>query len=459
MHPNLFPTKGHSTRLPLRRCAHGARHISRWIDSFIPAATAAALAFACLVPSAAKGAGASSPSTSSSIASEASSSASSTAALASAKARPLTHEALWDSIAPHFKPPAAFAQEKGAYATPLRFYDGRPVARPSDWPARRTEILAAWHEVMGPWPKLLAAPRVEIVKEEKRGAITQRTVRVEVAAGVFQNGFILLPPGKGPMPAVFVPFYTPETSINCQGPMTGLAKTYADTGRVIHRDFAYGLALRGFVTLAIGSPGGDAYKPLLSGARCQPLSYLAYIAANCHTVLARLPEVDPRRIGVMGHSYGGKWAMFASCLYEKYACGVWSDGGVVFDEKRGAVNYWEPWYLGLDPAVTRARGLISQKSPRTGAYKTLVEKGHDLVELHALMAPRPFLVSGGAEDGPSRWAALNHAVDVNRFLGFENRVAMTFRPAHAPTAESNEQAYRFLAYNLGPTGPKSAESR
>ena len=41
------------------------------------------------------------------------------------------------------------------------------------------------------------------------------------------------------------------------------------------------------------------------------------------------------------------------------------------------------------------------------------------------MAPRPFLVSGGSEDPPARWKALNHAVAVNKLLGHENRVAMT----------------------------------
>jgi hypothetical protein len=152
----------------------------------------------------------------------------------------------------------------------------------------------------------------------------------------------------------------------------------------------------------------------------------------------------------MGHSYGGKWALFASCLHEKFAAAVWSDGGVVFDETRSAVNYWEPWYLGLDPTVTRRRGLLTAEHGRTGAYRALRERGHDLHELHALMAPRPFLVSGGSEDPPARWEALNHAVAVNRLLGHADRVAMTNRPAHSPTAESNAQAFRFLEHFLRP---------
>lgn len=64
------------------------------------------------------------------------------------------------------------------------------------------------------------------------------------------------------------------------------------------------------------------------------------------------------------------------------------------------------------------------------------------------MAPRPLLVSGGSEDPPERWAALNHTVAVNRMLGYENRVAMTNRLTHSPTHESNEAIYTFFEHFL-----------
>jgi hypothetical protein len=140
--------------------------------------------------------------------------------------------------------------------------------------------------------------------------------------------------------------------------------------------------------------------------------------------------------------------MFGSCLHDKFACAAWSDPGIVFDEARPNVNYWEPWYLGNESGVKRKPGVPTADNPRTGPYKKLIADGRDLHELHALMAPRPFLVSGGSEDPPERWRALNHSVGVNKLLGFTNRVAMTNRPKHDPTEESNAQIYTFFEHFL-----------
>jgi len=339
---------------------------------------------------------------------------------------------------PFTQVPSEFTGQFSPGKSPLVFNDGTQVKHAADWPKRRAEILADWHAIMGAWPAVIDNPKLEVLETTQReGNITQRKVRIEIAPGQTGDGYLLLPANPDKRPAVFVPYYDPETS-------AGLSTKPL-------RDFAWQLTRRGFVTLCIGSPGGDARKPVLStAAKCQPLSYLGYISANMCQALASLPEVDASRIGIVGHSYGGKWSLFGSCLWDKYACAVWSDPGIVFDETRGSINYQEPWYLGLDPALTRKPGLVSADSPRTGAYKTLIEQGHDLHELEALMAPRPFLVSGGAEDPPKRWTALNHAIAVNHLLGVTSRVAMTNREKHDPNEESNEQIYRFFEYWLKP---------
>lgn len=342
----------------------------------------------------------------------------------------------WQVIAPLFDVPARFAGQLGPYRSPLIFDDGSPVRTAADWDRRRQQLLSDWHRVMGPWPPVLAETRLEILGESRRESYTQQRVRVEVARGQRTDGWLLVPDGRGPFPAVLVPFYEPETSI-------GLTERP-------QRDFARQLTRRGFVTLSIGTPAGDARSPDRAGVTAQPLSYYAYVAANAWTALAARPEVDATRIGVVGHSYGGKWALFAGALWDRFAAVATSDPGIVFDESRPNVNYWEPWYLGLEPGRTRTRGLITEANPRMGAYKRLVAEGHDLHELHALMAPRPFLVSGGSEDPPDRWRALNYAVAVNKLLGQAGRVAMTNRPGHDPTEESNEQIDLFLEHVLKP---------
>jgi hypothetical protein len=336
-------------------------------------------------------------------------------------------------LAAFAQPPPSWSHRFGSYPSLLRDGAGRPITNAAQWAVHRTELRAHWDKLLGAWTPLIDKPRIETLSETNRDGLVQRRVRVETAPGQTSEGYLLLPRGPGPFPAVFVPYYEPESSV-------GL-------GKVQLRDFAYQLARRGFVTLAIGSPGGDARRPPETPS--QPLHFLAYVAANSANALARLPQVDAARIGVAGHSYGGKWAMFAAAFHERFACGVWSDPGIVFDEARANVNYWEPWYLGFDPHTRRARGIVTPVNPRTGAYKRLVEEQRDLTEVMALMAPRPFLVSGGAEDQPERWQPLNRVREVYALFGETNAVLMTNRATHDPTPESNEQIYRFFECALG----------
>src|SRR5262245_55158994 len=380
------------------------------------------------------------------------------AATAGASDPPASREALWKKLSPFAQPPKEFAGKFGPYRSPLEVADGTVVKSPADWARRREAILKAWHERLGPWPPLVERPAVKKLKQVERGGYTECQVQAQASpGGRWVDGYLLVPRGPGPFPAAVVPFYEPLTSIGRGAKGRGVGS----------HDYGLQLVKRGFVTLSIGTPGsldrlgGDTRDALVkAGAdlRRQPLTLLAYVAANCLTALARMPEVDPERIGIIGLSYGGKWAMFASCLDERFACAVWSDPGIVFNEKDSNVNYWEPWYLGHDPKVQRKPGVPSPTNPRTGLYKELIESGDDLVDLHALMAPRPVLVSGGVQDPPGNWRALNHLVAVNDVLGRENRAFLTARETHVPTAEALELELAFLEYFLKhapPANPKS----
>ncbi len=351
---------------------------------------------------------------------------------------------LWEKLGPLFAPPERLKDDLGKLRPVLKYDAGQEVKTPDDWQARRVEILKKWNDLLGPWPPLLEKPLAQEQFKESVEGFTRRRIELEVAPGRKSSVYLLTPEGKGPFPAIVDVFYYPEDGAGIK----------AD--RRQQNDFGYQMVKRGFVALCLGQnptaprANADLYYPSWDKAQLQPLSYLAYVAANAHTYLSQRPDVDPKRIGVVGHSYGGKWSIFAGALYEKFAAVCTSDPGIVFDEARGNVNYWEPWYLGYEPGgkEVRPRGVLSEKSGRVGPYKTMVEKGMDLHELHALIAPRPFFVTGGSEDKVERWTALNHTVAVNRVLGVKDRVGMHNRPAHTITPEASERTADFFEYFL-----------
>ena len=351
-------------------------------------------------------------------------------------------DAPWKVIEDSFSPPAEYRGEFGDYRSPLIFNDSTPVETKEDWKLRRGEILKQWHDSMGAWPPLITDPEVEVLDVTQRENFQQLRIRFSWTPKKRSIAYLLIPEGKRPFPAVLVLYYEPKTGIGL-----GVAES----------DYALQLTRRGFVTLSMGITEAEdpykpedffAYYPSVENAEVQPMSILAYDAANAWYVLANRPEVDSQRIGVVGHSFGGKWALFASCLFDKFACAAWSDPGIVFDSTKPLVNYWHPWYLGYFPPPWPERSTMTAEFPAKGAYPKLVASGRDLHELHALMAPRPFFVAGGEADPPSRWKALNHSIAVNRLLGFENRVGMANRPKHSPDQESNGKIYAFFEHFL-----------
>src|SRR5262249_53127592 len=216
-------------------------------------------------------------------------------------------EALWKKLEPFAQPPEEFAAKFGSYRSPLKFTDGTVVKSAEDWARRRDEILKTWHKRLGPWPPLVERPATKKLEKVERDGCTEYQVQVQASPeGRWVDGYLLLPKGSGPFPAVVVPFYEPLTSIGRGAKGRGVGT----------HDYGLQLVRRGFVTLSIGTPGsldrlgGDTRNALIKAGeelRRQPLTLLAYVAANCLTALAQMPEVDAGRIGIIGLSYGGKW--------------------------------------------------------------------------------------------------------------------------------------------------------
>ena len=262
---------------------------------------------------------------------------------------------------------------------------------------------------------------------------------VEIAAGQTDAGYLLIPPGPGPFPAVLVPYYEPETS-------TGQSKQRL-------RDFAYQLTNRGFVTLSIGSPGGDARKPELGGIKLQPLSLPLVTWRRIVATLGITPRSGCEANRSSGAFVWGKMGdvrQVVSAHNSPPPCGRTRGSSGMTKSGRASI-IGSRGILGLDPAVMHRPGLITADNPRTGAYTKRCSNQATPSRAPSPHGPAP--VSRfrrnrrhGRTDGSSGIIA----IAVNKLLGYEDRVGMTNRATHEPTVESNEVIYQFFEHFLKP---------
>ena len=118
-------------------------------------------------------------------------------------------------------------------------------------------------------------------------------------------------------------------------------------------------------------------------------------------LLAHLPEVDPQRLGAVGHSLGAKQALYLLALDERVRVAASSEGGI----GQKFSNWSAPWYL--------------------GRRSTRPEAGREHHELLGLVAPRAFLlVGGGSADGDRSWPFIAAALPVYRLHGGKLRVVL-----------------------------------
>src|SRR5690606_8245329 len=146
-----------------------------------------------------------------------------------------------------------------------------------------------------------------------------------------------------------------------------------------------------------------------------------------------LPEVDPSRIGVIGHSLGGHNAMFVALFDERLKVIVSSCGWCPFhDYYGGKIAGWtSDRYM---PRLRDVYGLDPSRVP------------FDFYEVVAALAPRPFLscspVSDSNFDIEGVKKAIPRAREVYRLLGVEDQLKLTTPEcAHDFPTEVRRDAY------------------
>lgn len=203
---------------------------------------------------------------------------------------------------------------------------------------------------------------------------------------------LLVRPGDGPRPLVIMPFYEVEPLFGLVGrrPAAPPDQPSRAFGSAL---LAYGLAVLAVpwwfeVNAADDAPldlAGRYGPPAARHAERLPSTGLGRSVADLCLLVDRLTEagaadrlgladVDPGRLGVFGHSLGGKLALHLAALDERIGATVAHEPGLGLDHS----NWDAPWYHG-------------DRRP---------DRDHD--QLLALAAPRPFLlVGGGDSDGPA----------------------------------------------------------
>jgi len=270
-----------------------------------------------------------------------------------------------------------------------------------------------WEEMIGrlPPPSLPANPRARLIYDEPK--FRGYEVMLDVWPDVFAYGVLLVPRDLRPGER--------RPVVVCQHGLEGRPRDVADPkidAPAYHR-YAARLAEQGFITYAPQNPyiGEDRFRLIQRKAHPLKLALFSFILGQSQRTLewlSTLPFVDDKRIGFYGLSYGGKTAVRIPPLLDGYALSICSADFNEWVWKNTSVE--SPYsYL-----LTREYDMVEFDLANIANY----------AELAGLMAPRPFMVERGHNDGvaPDEWVAYEFA-KVRRFyarLGIPERTEIEF---------------------------------
>jgi cephalosporin-C deacetylase-like acetyl esterase len=242
-----------------------------------------------------------------------------------------------------------------------------------------------WNEVIGrlPDPNLPMNARSRFVRETDKVMIYE--VTLDVWWDVFAWGWLCLPKDlkEGEKRPVVV----------CQHGLEGLPEDTITTDATqrafgAYQAFTLRLAEQGFVTFAPHNPyrGGHAFRTLQRKLNPLGLTLYSVINGQHQRILEWLkaqPFAQPDKIAFYGLSYGGKSAMRTPAVLKDYCLSICS----------GDFNEW-------------VRKCVSNDLPMSYIHTHEYEiwewnmgRTFNYAEMAALIAPRPFMVERGHNDG------------------------------------------------------------
>lgn len=292
----------------------------------------------------------------------------------------------------------------------------------------RDAALAAMEAVMGELPRaLLTPPTVEVLEEIETPAYVRRKIRYLAERGDSVPAYLFLPKREGRGPAVLCLHQTTRIG---KGEPAGL-------GGLPDLHYARELAERGYVTLAPDYPNFGDYR-VDSYAMGYSSATMKGILNHRRAVdlLIATPEVDPRRIGVIGHSLGGHNALFLAAFDERVKAVVTSCGFTAVGRYYGGdLTGWS--HAGYMPLVAQLYDHDATRLP------------FDFSDVLAAIAPRAVFINAPAGDANFDVTGVRDTVAAVEEL-FRGRLDSAYPDAgHSFPVEIRKRAYLFLDVALG----------
>ena len=254
-----------------------------------------------------------------------------------------------------------------------------PEARTrAQWEKERKQTLAGMQLVMGELPHRRSQPlRVVVLEEEKFLKFTRKKITYVSEADDRVPAYLFLPLGKKGRKAAML----------CLHQTTRIGKGEpAGVGGKTDLQYARELAERGYVTLAPDYPNfGEYHVDAYAMGYASTTMKGIWNHMRAVDLLQSLPEVDPKRIGVIGHSLGGHNSLFLAAFDPRIRAIVTSCGFNSFAKyMKGDLTGWS--HQGYMPRIASDYGKDPARMP------------FDFPGLLAALAPRPVFINAPLND-------------------------------------------------------------
>lgn len=267
------------------------------------------------------------------------------------------------------------------------FWKPLAITTPAAWDkAVQPQRDLFWSDIMGRLPRGGGALNVRSRLLYDRADSIGYEVVIEVLPGVPLWGYLLLPKNLAPgerRPVVVAQHGRSGT------PDDVVTEDPASKAYAVYKGFATQLVRRGgYVVFAPHFPwrGGEEYNRLQRKANPLGLSVFSFILADHQRLLDWLeqqPFVDRQRLGLYGLSWGGKVAMRVPALEPRYGLSICS----------GDFNEW----IWKNATTSWRNSYMFAPEPDIFDFNLGLTFGH--AEMAAMIAPRPFMVERGHDDG------------------------------------------------------------